>query len=77
MSIVLRCRTCKRDGQRSEIDGKWCHLDEDILFKGPHMSYTGTTDHEFEPDVIDVNVAVSDTKSTLPDIIKHDWPFGR
>lgn len=74
MSVVLRCRTCGRDGQRSELDGKWCHLDEEIVLSGLKIHAVGTTDHEFEPDVIDVG---SDTKSTLPDTIKSNWPFGR
>lgn len=86
MSVVLRCRVCGKDGQRSEVDNQWCHLEDELVLggtvRGIHLEGPGA-DHEFVPDVIDVGAPPvtqppAPATPALPDTKSHShWPFGR
>lgn len=52
--VVIKCKHCNNNIQRSQVDAIWCHADEELLFTGKHVVVSNKYDHAAEPDYIDV-----------------------
>lgn len=52
--VLIPCVTCQVMVRRSEIDGVWCHHDEELFITAGRVILSDNYDHPAVPDVIDV-----------------------
>lgn len=68
VTIVVQCRTCGADCARSEMNGVWVHMDDEVIIRGGAVLSESSYDHEADPYIIDIQEA-----STEPDNEKRRW----